>query len=101
MMNSPSGRAVLRSGEAVSAAVSMAVGCGAEAILFNCSRIEVMTSAVCEAQETLQSLTRPVAIGVYANAFDPRMRSMVLMKDSVKCVRIPARRATLRLPESG
>lgn len=67
----PSGQAVLRSGEAVSAAVSMAVGCGAEAILFNCSRIEVMTSAVCEAQETLQSLTRPVAIGVYANAFDP------------------------------
>jgi S-methylmethionine-dependent homocysteine/selenocysteine methylase len=62
----------LRSGEPVAAAVATAVRLGACAVLFNCSRPEVMGAAVDIAARTLQELAAgAVAIGVYANAFVP------------------------------
>ncbi len=71
----PAGAApTLRSGEPVAAAVATAVRLGAQAVLFNCSRPEVMGAAVSIAARTLQELSvaaGAVAIGVYANAFVP------------------------------
>jgi S-methylmethionine-dependent homocysteine/selenocysteine methylase len=63
------GRARIRSGETVSAAIK-ALGGEVEALLFNCSQPEVMASALAEASTALggpgQSAVR---LGVYANAF--------------------------------
>ena len=64
----------LRSGEHVADAVVAAVRLGAAAILFNCSRPEVMGAAVSEAAGVLDA--QPIGpgsmrIGVYANAFVP------------------------------
>ncbi|CAN7275248.1 homocysteine S-methyltransferase family protein [Pararhizobium sp. LjRoot238] len=60
----------LRSGETVAAAAIWAAGSGAQALLFNCSRPEVMAKAV----ETVSSVFRRegtnIEIGVYANAFE-------------------------------
>ena len=64
----------LRSGEAVEAAVATAVRLGAVAVLFNCSRPEVMGAAVSLAAKVLSEhdgAARGVRIGVYANAFVP------------------------------
>lgn len=57
---------VLRSGEAVADAARLALRLGAEALLFNCSRPEVMGAALEEAQTAAPGLR----LGVYANAFD-------------------------------
>ena len=65
----PSGRAVLRSGESVSAAAALAQAAGAGALLFNCSYPEVMEAAVVEAAAALGE--SPIALGVYANGFGP------------------------------
>jgi len=62
------GPAVLRSGESVAELVALASEMGAEAVLFNCSRPEVMTSAVLDA---VAAADRSLAVGVYANAFEP------------------------------
>jgi S-methylmethionine-dependent homocysteine/selenocysteine methylase len=59
------GGARLRSGEPVSAAVSVAVAAGASAVLFNCSQPEVMSEAV---EIAVTSTDLPV--GVYANVLD-------------------------------
>jgi S-methylmethionine-dependent homocysteine/selenocysteine methylase len=64
----------LRSGEAVADAVTTAARLGAHAVLFNCSRPEVMGPAVTIAAQTLRALGDPAGktkIGVYANAFVP------------------------------
>lgn len=66
-----SGQAQLRSGETVSAAVTAALRLSAEAVLFNCSRPEVMASAVAEARQTADRHHSDLDIGVYANAFEP------------------------------
>jgi S-methylmethionine-dependent homocysteine/selenocysteine methylase len=50
----------------VADAVRAAVRIGASAVLFNCSRPEVMAPAVAQAREVTG-----VEIGVYANAFEP------------------------------
>jgi S-methylmethionine-dependent homocysteine/selenocysteine methylase len=57
----------LRSGEAVADAVAAVRRAGAQAVLFNCSRPEVMAPAVDIAAHVLGD--SDVAIGVYANAF--------------------------------
>ena len=59
----------LRSGESVSDAARWIAGSGASALLFNCSRPEVMRQAVEAAASVLAQAGRPVDIGVYANAF--------------------------------
>ena len=59
--------ATLRSGESVRAAADLAVELGAQALLFNCSRPEVMDAAVREASAALAD--SGIAIGVYANGF--------------------------------
>jgi S-methylmethionine-dependent homocysteine/selenocysteine methylase len=70
----PAAVARLRSGERVSEAVAAAVRLGAAAVLFNCSRPEVMGAAVSEAARLRAAAPgKPGAwqIGVYANAFVP------------------------------
>ena len=59
--------ATLRSGETVRAAADLAIKLGAQALLFNCSRPEVMDAAVREAKVAL--VGSGLAIGVYANGF--------------------------------
>lgn len=56
----------LRSGETVAEAALLAVSLGAEAMLFNCSRPEVMGAALVAARAVAPDLP----LGVYANAFD-------------------------------
>ena len=63
------GKAVLRSGEPVSAAAALARSARAAALLFNCSYPEVMEAAVREAAGVLEG--GAVRIGVYANGFGP------------------------------
>ncbi len=65
------GQALLRSGESVADAVKAALRLSAKAVLFNCSRPEVMASAVTEARTTAQQQDSDLDIGVYANAFEP------------------------------
>lgn len=55
----------LRSGEAVSAAAAFAESVGAAAVLFNCSRIEVMSDAVLAARTACA-----LPVGVYPNLFE-------------------------------
>lgn len=59
----------LRSGESVADAARWIAGSTASALLFNCSRPEVMRQAVDVACATLATCQRRVEIGVYANAF--------------------------------
>lgn len=65
------GKAELRSGESVTDAVNAVLRLAGSAILFNCSRPEVMASAVREAREVATRHGSKLAIGVYANAFEP------------------------------
>jgi S-methylmethionine-dependent homocysteine/selenocysteine methylase len=60
------GSAHVRSGETISAAVDAIAG-QVEAILFNCSQPEVMTTAISEATTRLAGT--PIRVGAYANAF--------------------------------
>jgi S-methylmethionine-dependent homocysteine/selenocysteine methylase len=60
----------LRSGETVADAALWAAGSGAEALLFNCARPEVMEAAVKVAAEAMRAKGVSMPIGVYANAFD-------------------------------
>lgn len=61
--------AALRSGESVADAARWIAGSGASALLFNCSRPEVMQRAVEQAVAAIAGEGRPIEIGVYANAF--------------------------------
>ncbi|MEJ8310968.1 homocysteine S-methyltransferase family protein [Agrobacterium larrymoorei] len=60
----------LRSGETVRAAAEWAAGSGAAALLFNCSKPEVMKAAVETAADTFKEKGVALKIGVYANAFE-------------------------------
>ncbi len=60
----------LRSGETVRAAAEWAAGSGAAALLFNCSKPEVMKAAVDTAATTFKEKNASLEIGVYANAFE-------------------------------
>lgn len=59
------GKGLLRSGESITDAASLASDLGAEAILFNCSRPEVMSAALAEVAATGIEMRR----GAYANSF--------------------------------
>jgi len=61
---------MLRSGETVRAAAEWAAGSGAAALLFNCSKPEVMKAAVETAADTFKEKGVALEIGVYANAFE-------------------------------
>jgi homocysteine S-methyltransferase len=60
----------LRSGETVADAAAWAAGAGLQALLFNCSRPEVMAAAVATASSVFQDRGANIEIGVYANAFE-------------------------------
>ena len=60
----------LRSGETVAEAAIWAAGSGAQALLFNCSRPEVMARAVETASSVFRQEGTAIEIGVYANAFE-------------------------------
>jgi S-methylmethionine-dependent homocysteine/selenocysteine methylase len=60
----------LRSGETVRAAAEWAAGSGAAALLFNCSKPEVMKAAVETAASVFKDKGVSIDIGVYANAFE-------------------------------
>lgn len=62
---------ILRSGETVSAAASAAVRLGADALMFNCSRPEVIEDALVSARPILTNSGRNIGLGAYANAFEP------------------------------
>ena len=64
---------LLRSGESVYDAVSQIAGQNVTAILFNCSRLEVMEHALINARQALtdKGLQEDVQLGVYANNFLP------------------------------
>ncbi|KAA8999312.1 homocysteine S-methyltransferase family protein [Affinibrenneria salicis] len=62
----------LRGGESVSDAARAAIRLGAAGLLFNCSRPEVMSAAVAKARDVLSRQGAAIAIGVYANAFEPQ-----------------------------
>ncbi|WP_216099044.1 homocysteine S-methyltransferase family protein [Arthrobacter sp. SW1] len=70
--DSVAGPAVLRSGETVEEAAEAAVAMGAEALLFNCSRPEVMGAALSAARSVVDRLGAELSLGVYANAFPPQ-----------------------------
>jgi len=65
------GAALLRSGESITDAVNAVLRLDAKAVLFNCSRPEVMASAVQEASRVAKHHQAHLEIGVYANAFEP------------------------------
>lgn len=60
----------LRSGETVAEAAGWAVANNIPALLFNCSRPEVMESAIRTAASVFRELGANTRIGVYANAFE-------------------------------
>lgn len=60
----------LRSGESVTAAAEWIAGSRAEALLFNCSKPEIMADAVAAARRVFDAARPGMAIGVYANAFE-------------------------------
>jgi S-methylmethionine-dependent homocysteine/selenocysteine methylase len=66
----PSATPRLRSGETVEAAAAWAAGSGAEALLFNCSRPEVMAPAIEIAVRVLHERRANLEIGAYANALE-------------------------------
>ena len=65
----------LRSGETVADAARWAASHGIEALLFNCSRPEVMQAAVAEAASVFSRTGATTEIGVYANAFEDETAS--------------------------
>lgn len=60
----------LRSGETVEDAAAWAAGSGVRALLFNCSRPEVMAPAIKTAARVLRDRGAKLDIGAYANAFE-------------------------------
>ncbi|WFU04708.1 homocysteine S-methyltransferase family protein (plasmid) [Rhizobium sp. CB3171] len=64
------GEPKLRSGERVEDAAIWAVSSGAKALLFNCSKPEVMQAAVETAARVFKDKGSALEIGVYANAFE-------------------------------
>ena len=60
----------LRSGETVQAAAQWAVQSGAESLLFNCSKPEIMRDAVETAHRVIKAARSELSLGVYANAFE-------------------------------
>lgn len=73
----------LRSGEAVADAARLAVDLGAEAMLFNCSRPEVMGAAL----QAARAVAPGLRLGVYANAFDDSQDEDGAANETVSTIR--------------
>lgn len=73
----------LRSGQSVADAARLALALGAEAMLFNCSRPEVMAVALAAAHEAALGLP----LGVYANAFDDSQDDDGAANETVSTIR--------------
>lgn len=73
----------LRSGESVAEAAALAQSLGAEAMLFNCSRPEVMGAALAAARAAAPGLV----LGVYANAFDKSQDDDGAANETVSTIR--------------
>ena len=78
--------ATLRSGQAVTDAIKLAVQSNAAAVLFNCSVPEVMEQAIIDAKTVLDELESSIEIGVYANNFAP-ISSDHEANDTLQCMR--------------
>lgn len=65
----------LRSGESIADAVKAMLELGVDAILFNCSQAEVMSSALNTAKQLIESADTHTQLGVYANAFAPKQNN--------------------------
>ncbi|STZ77394.1 homocysteine S-methyltransferase family protein [Bergeriella denitrificans] len=78
---------LLRSGERVGAAVEAVCKAGAAAVLFNCSRPEVMAAAVAEARAALDAQGSRARLGVYANAFEPVAEEMNAANEGLDAIR--------------
>ncbi|GMM87982.1 homocysteine S-methyltransferase family protein [Vibrio fortis] len=78
--------ATLRSGQAVTDAIKLAVQSDAAAVLFNCSVPEVMEQAIKDAKQVLIELGSTIEIGVYANNFAP-ISSEHEANDTLQCMR--------------
>ena len=72
LADEPGCAAQLRSGQSVKDAALTAMDLGAAALLFNCSRPEVMAGALEIAADTLARRGGVVKLGAYANAFGPQ-----------------------------
>lgn len=68
----PRSTLTLRSGESITAAIHAMLSLEVDAILFNCSQPEVMTSALSIAKEIIEAAGSRQKLGVYANAFQPQ-----------------------------
>lgn len=73
----------LRSGETVAEAALLAVSLGADAMLFNCSRPEVMGAALAAAR----AMAPDLVLGVYANAFDESQDDDGAANETVSVIR--------------
>ncbi|MCP1660869.1 homocysteine S-methyltransferase family protein [Neisseria perflava] len=80
-------RPVLRSGESVAEAAQTVADLGAQALLFNCSRPEVMLAAVQTAHDVFSKQNKDILIGVYANAFEPVAEEMNAANDGLDEIR--------------
>ncbi|MFM2600434.1 homocysteine S-methyltransferase family protein [Vibrio fortis] len=78
--------ATLRSGQAVTDAIKLAVQSNAAAVLFNCSVPEVMEQAIKDAKQVMIELSSTIEIGVYANNFSP-ISSEHEANDTLQCMR--------------
>ncbi|MDO4904477.1 MAG: homocysteine S-methyltransferase family protein [Lautropia sp.] len=78
---------VLRSNEHVREAVAAMTRVGVDALLFNCSRPEVMEAAIRVAREQLDDAGGPARLGVYANAFEPSHGEMRAANDGLDEIR--------------
>lgn len=68
-------KSVLRSGEPVFDAVTVALSLGAVAVLFNCSQPEVMEAGIAAARAAIEAFgAANVELGIYANAFPPQSK---------------------------
>ena len=76
----------LRSGQAVTDAIKLAVQSDAAAVLFNCSVPEVMEQAIKDAKQVLIELGSTIEVGVYANNFAP-ISSEHEANDTLQCMR--------------
>ncbi|WP_274584750.1 homocysteine S-methyltransferase family protein [Neisseria leonii] len=83
----PAGCVNLRSGESVAEAAAWAVQAGASALLFNCSRAEVMETALTAARAVLDGAASAMRLGAYANAFEPAQAGIHAANDGLDDLR--------------
>ncbi len=83
----PAAEVKLRSGERVAEAAVWAAENGVAALLFNCSRVEVMEQAVSAARRVLDGACVSARLGVYANAFEPAQAGMNDANDGLDDIR--------------